>query len=165
MPEELLPGHAPATPGAETRRAPESDIGSFAKERYVYQDVSHDTYRKGTGPAVLVMTEMPGISPQVLGFADRVVSLGCTAVLPDQCRLVSPAVVRRSDVCGALATAVRIFPARSFVTSPRAYFALAHIGGMVWHPNGVSRNIPDRLLIKFENGKERRFDLEWVTTH
>src|SRR5674536_124770 len=27
--------------------------------------------------------EMPGISPQVLGFADRVVALGCTAVLPD----------------------------------------------------------------------------------
>src|SRR5664280_2508477 len=26
---------------------------------------------------------MPGISPQVLGFADRVVALGCTAVLPD----------------------------------------------------------------------------------
>jgi dienelactone hydrolase len=30
-----------------------------------------------------VITEMPGISPMVLGFADRVVALGCTAVLPD----------------------------------------------------------------------------------
>jgi dienelactone hydrolase len=33
--------------------------------------------------AVLVIAEMPGISPMVLGFADRVVALGCTAVLPD----------------------------------------------------------------------------------
>ncbi len=32
---------------------------------------------------MLVITEVPGISPMVLGFADRVVALGCTAVLPD----------------------------------------------------------------------------------
>jgi dienelactone hydrolase len=32
---------------------------------------------------VIVITEMPGITPRVLGFADRVVALGCTAVLPD----------------------------------------------------------------------------------
>lgn len=32
---------------------------------------------------MIVLAEMPGISPQVLGFADRVVALGCTAVLPD----------------------------------------------------------------------------------
>jgi dienelactone hydrolase len=32
---------------------------------------------------VIVITEMPGISPMVLGFADRVVALGCTAILPD----------------------------------------------------------------------------------
>jgi dienelactone hydrolase len=40
-------------------------------------------YRKGAGPVVVVITEMPGLSPMVLGFADRVVALGCTAVLPD----------------------------------------------------------------------------------
>ncbi|MGZ3418792.1 MAG: dienelactone hydrolase family protein [Polyangiales bacterium] len=45
--------------------------------------MAHDVYRKGKGPAVIVIAEMPGISPMVLGFADRVVSLGCTAVLPD----------------------------------------------------------------------------------
>jgi dienelactone hydrolase len=39
-------------------------------------------YAKGSGPAVVVIAEMPGISPQVIGFADRVVALGCTALLP-----------------------------------------------------------------------------------
>ena len=31
---------------------------------------------------MIVISELPGISPMVLGFADRVVALGCTAVLP-----------------------------------------------------------------------------------
>jgi dienelactone hydrolase len=30
-----------------------------------------------------VLVEMPGISPQVLGFADRLVAIGCSVVLPD----------------------------------------------------------------------------------
>jgi dienelactone hydrolase len=38
--------------------------------------------RRGTGPAVIVIAEMPGITPKVIAFADRVVAIGCTAVLP-----------------------------------------------------------------------------------
>ncbi|WP_437288228.1 dienelactone hydrolase family protein [Sorangium sp. So ce406] len=63
-------------------KAPEGDLATFERERFTHEGVAHDVYRKGKGPAVLVLTEMPGISPQVLGFADRVVALGCTAVLP-----------------------------------------------------------------------------------
>ncbi|MGZ4618770.1 MAG: dienelactone hydrolase family protein [Frankiaceae bacterium] len=64
-------------------QAPAGDLGTFDRERFVHEDVAHDFYRKGRGPAVLVITEIPGITPLVLGFADRVVALGCTAVLPD----------------------------------------------------------------------------------
>ncbi|WP_437600084.1 dienelactone hydrolase family protein [Sorangium sp. So ce590] len=64
-------------------RAPEGDLATFQRERVARDGETRDVYRKGKGPAVLVLTEMPGISPQVLGFADRVVALGCTAVLPD----------------------------------------------------------------------------------
>ena len=39
-------------------------------------------FRRGAGPAVIVIAEMPGITPSVVGFADRVVAIGCTAVLP-----------------------------------------------------------------------------------
>src|SRR4051812_34900237 len=65
------------------RRAPIGDLATF--ERYGFTDdgVTHDVFRKGAGPAVIVITEMPGISPMVLGFADRVVALGCSATLPD----------------------------------------------------------------------------------
>jgi dienelactone hydrolase len=43
---------------------------------------TRDVYRMGTGPAVIVIAEMPGITPKVVEFARRVVDLGCTAVLP-----------------------------------------------------------------------------------
>ncbi|WP_437938232.1 dienelactone hydrolase family protein [Sorangium sp. So ce341] len=64
-------------------KAPEGDLATFQRERVTHHGETRDVYRKGKGPAVLVLTEMPGISPQVLGFADRVVALGCTAVLPN----------------------------------------------------------------------------------
>lgn len=32
---------------------------------------------------MIVITEMPGISPQVLGFAERVAAIGCSVTLPD----------------------------------------------------------------------------------
>ncbi|KYG08028.1 dienelactone hydrolase [Sorangium cellulosum] len=64
-------------------RAPEGDLATFQRERVTHHGETRDVYRKGKGPAVLVLTEMPGISPQVLGFADRVAALGCTAVLPN----------------------------------------------------------------------------------
>lgn len=39
-------------------------------------------FRKGTGPAVVVTAELPGITPAVADFARRIADLGCTAVLP-----------------------------------------------------------------------------------
>ena len=56
---------------------------SFTVAPFSHDGATHDVYRKGEGPAVIVITEMPGISPMVLGFADRVVALGCSAVVPD----------------------------------------------------------------------------------
>jgi dienelactone hydrolase len=39
-------------------------------------------YRKGEGPGVIVVHEIPGITPPVLGFAQEVVDAGFTVVLP-----------------------------------------------------------------------------------
>ena len=68
------------TPG--TTQAPSGDLSTFATEEFTHNGVTHPIYRKGAGPAVIVMTEMPGISPMVIGFADRVAAIGCTAILP-----------------------------------------------------------------------------------
>lgn len=63
--------------------APRGDLATFQRSRFEHGGFAHDLYRKGQGPAVLVLTEMPGISPQVLGFADVVVAAGLSVVLPD----------------------------------------------------------------------------------
>jgi dienelactone hydrolase len=40
------------------------------------------TYRKGSGPGVVVIHELPGITPRVVDFGDEVVASGFTVVLP-----------------------------------------------------------------------------------
>lgn len=65
---------------AQPRRG---DLSSYQREVFVEPDASMVIYRKGVGPAVIVITEMPGISPEVLGFADMVAANGLTAVVPD----------------------------------------------------------------------------------
>jgi dienelactone hydrolase len=42
-----------------------------------------DVYRMGTGPAVIIIHEIPGITPHVAAFARRVADRGMTAVLPN----------------------------------------------------------------------------------
>jgi dienelactone hydrolase len=44
--------------------------------------VTHPTYRKGSGPGVVIIAEIPGITEDVLGFAEEVVAQGFTVVLP-----------------------------------------------------------------------------------
>jgi dienelactone hydrolase len=46
-------------------------------------NVSHDVYRIGSGPAVIVIHEMPGITPLVAAFGRKIADRGMTAVLPD----------------------------------------------------------------------------------
>src|SRR5580658_3685142 len=44
---------------------------------------THDIYRTGTGPTVIVIHEIPGITPLVTAFGRKVADRGLTAVLPD----------------------------------------------------------------------------------
>jgi dienelactone hydrolase len=45
-------------------------------------NITHTTYRKGSGPGVVVVHEIPGITPAVLRFAEEVVQAGFTVVMP-----------------------------------------------------------------------------------
>jgi dienelactone hydrolase len=44
--------------------------------------MTRPTYRKGTGPGVVVIHELPGITPAVIAFAEEVVASGFTVVMP-----------------------------------------------------------------------------------
>ncbi|MDI3423480.1 dienelactone hydrolase family protein [Streptomyces luteolus] len=58
------------------------DLSGFARDPFTYRGVTHEVVRRGSGPAVIVIAEIPGITPKVLAFAERVAAIGCTAVLP-----------------------------------------------------------------------------------
>ena len=44
--------------------------------------VRHPTYRKGTGPGVIVIHEIPGLTPPVIAFGEELVAAGYTVVMP-----------------------------------------------------------------------------------
>lgn len=57
-------------------------LDSWARGQHTADGSTHPTYRKGTGPGVIVIHEIPGLTPEVIGFAEEVVAAGFTVVLP-----------------------------------------------------------------------------------
>ena len=57
-------------------------LGRFERSTFTHDGTTRDVFRQGTGPAVVVIAEMPGITPKVAEFARRVAAIGCTAVMP-----------------------------------------------------------------------------------
>lgn len=58
-------------------------LNGWIKGSFTAAGITHDTYRKGSGPLVVVVHEVPGITPKVAAFAEDVVSAGFTVVMPD----------------------------------------------------------------------------------
>lgn len=57
-------------------------LDAYERGSFTHDGKTRTVFRGGSGPAVVVIAEMPGITPLVVSFADRVVDIGCTAVLP-----------------------------------------------------------------------------------
>ena len=57
-------------------------LDGWAPSRYTVDGITHPTYRKGRGPGVIVIHELPGVTPAVIGFAEEVVARGHTVVMP-----------------------------------------------------------------------------------
>ncbi|ADP83594.1 dienelactone hydrolase family protein [Pseudofrankia inefficax] len=60
----------------------DDDLADFETTTFTHDGKARTVYRAGTGPAVIVIAEMPGITPKVAAFARKVVGVGCTAVMP-----------------------------------------------------------------------------------
>jgi dienelactone hydrolase len=59
-----------------------SELDGFTTSTFTALGIERTVFRAGTGPAVLVITEVPGITPPVAAFGRRVAEAGLTAVLP-----------------------------------------------------------------------------------
>ena len=57
-------------------------LGDFTTREFEALGKRRSVYEIGSGPAVIVIAEMPGITPAVADFARRVAEIGCTAVVP-----------------------------------------------------------------------------------
>jgi dienelactone hydrolase len=57
-------------------------LEDFTETTFEHDGKERTVYRSGSGPAVIVMSEMPGITPKVADFARRVADIGCTVVMP-----------------------------------------------------------------------------------
>jgi dienelactone hydrolase len=63
-------------------KAPISDLTGWKQSPFAAAGLTHDCYEKGTGPGVIVIPEIPGITPAVLGFADHLVGRGFAVLIP-----------------------------------------------------------------------------------
>jgi dienelactone hydrolase len=60
----------------------EAALKDYQKFEFTDGPYTRPVWRKGSGPAVIVIHEMPGLHPMVICFADRVAAAGMTVFLP-----------------------------------------------------------------------------------
>ena len=58
------------------------DLPGWNQYEYTAADLTRTVYRKGEGTAVIVIHEIPGITPKVQAFAEKVVERGHTVFMP-----------------------------------------------------------------------------------
>jgi dienelactone hydrolase len=66
-----------------TAAVADDDLADFEPSTFSRAGRSRPVFRRGSGPAVIVISELPCITPRVAAFARRVAELGCTSVLPN----------------------------------------------------------------------------------
>ncbi len=62
--------------------APEADLSGWSVAPFTGAGYTHDVYRKGAGPGVVLIPEIPGIHPGVLGLGNHLVDNGFTVAMP-----------------------------------------------------------------------------------
>lgn len=62
--------------------APEADLSGWSVAPFSGGGYTHDVYRKGVGPGVVLIPELPGIHPGVLALGNHLVDNGFTVAMP-----------------------------------------------------------------------------------
>jgi dienelactone hydrolase len=61
---------------------PRSTLDGWRQHPFAAHDQAHDCFEKGAGPGVVLIPEIPGITPDVLGLAEHLVAAGFTVLIP-----------------------------------------------------------------------------------
>lgn len=105
-----------------TGTAPSSDLTGWRRAPFTASGLTHDVYEKGSGPGVVLLPEIPGMTPEVLGLADHLVGQGFTVAVPSP--FGEPG--RKVSAGYAMATFAKLCVAaefRAFATDARRPFA------------------------------------------
>lgn len=57
-------------------------LTDYRIEPFTHDGITHDVHHRGEGPCVLVAAEVPGITPAVTAFSDRLVDRGLSVAMP-----------------------------------------------------------------------------------
>ncbi|PRY18119.1 dienelactone hydrolase family protein [Kineococcus rhizosphaerae] len=98
--------------------APTGDLARWTRSEFSGGGSTSACFERGTGPGVVLLPEIPGITPEVLGFAEHLVDEGFTVVVPSL--FGTPG--RPAGTAYALGTVARVCVAREF----RAFAVGAH---------------------------------------
>lgn len=91
-------------------KAPAADLTGWTAAPFTAAGLTHDVYRKGTGPGVVLIPELPGLSPQVLALGEHLVANGFTVASPSLFGVPGRPVLS----AGSVATMARACVAREF---------------------------------------------------
>jgi dienelactone hydrolase len=61
----------------------EKPLEAYEKTTFSHEGLTRPLYKRGSGPGILVMHEIPGIYPPVIEFADRLVAAGYRVFMPE----------------------------------------------------------------------------------
>jgi dienelactone hydrolase len=90
--------------------APVADLTGWTAAPFTGGGYTHDVYRRGEGPGVVLIPEIPGIHPGVLGLGNHLVDNGFTVAIPSP--FGEPG--RGKDPAYVAATIARVCVAREF---------------------------------------------------
>lgn len=60
---------------------PPAVLPGWTAESFTHADATHDLHTRGSGPGVVLLPEIPGMTPQVMGLADHLVAAGFTVTV------------------------------------------------------------------------------------
>lgn len=119
-----------------TSAADSAVLRAWVKSSFTAAGYTRDVYRRGSGPGVIVIHELPGLTPKVAAFADEVVAAGFTVVMPT---LVGTPGRQFSN--GYLAkSALQLCVAREFT-----HWALNHTSPIIGWLRALARQLHDEL--------------------
>ena len=97
-------------------------LDGWTKSSFTAASYTREVFRRGSGPGVIIVHELPGITPKVVTFANEVVDAGFTVLMPSL--LGTPG---REFSTGSLAkSAVQLCIAREFT-----HWALKHTSPII----------------------------------